>query len=66
MNSPTPFNDRSARHDAPHVATDAMQHIAAPFAEAANDGDFYRDPLWMVVVAMTLLFVLLACLTVAG
>ena len=43
-----------------------MQQIAAPFAEAANDGEFYRNPLWLVVGAFGLLFTLLACLVVSG
>jgi hypothetical protein len=66
MSSPTPFTDRSDQHDSPQPATDAMQQIAAPFAEAANDGEFYRNPLWLVAGAMGLLFALLACLTAAG
>ncbi|HEY9466841.1 MAG TPA: hypothetical protein VIR54_27285 [Vicinamibacterales bacterium] len=49
MNSATPVIDRSDQHDAEQTSTDAVQRIAAPFAEAAiNDGDFYRSPLWMV------------------
>jgi hypothetical protein len=49
-------------HDAAQPATDAVPHIAAPFSEAANDGDFYSNPLWMVAIALACLFALLACL----
>jgi hypothetical protein len=66
MNSPTPLTERSEPHDAAQLSTDRMQQIAAPFAEAANDGDFYRNPLWLVAGAMGLLFALLACLAAAG
>lgn len=66
MNSLTPLNNRSDQHDARQISTDAIQQIAAPFAEAANDADFYRNPLWLVVGAMACLFTLLACLMAAG
>ena len=66
MNSATPVIDRSDQHDAPPPSTDAVPHIAAPFAEAANDGDFYSNPLRMVVIALACLFALLACLVASG
>jgi hypothetical protein len=61
MNSPTPVTDRSDQHPA-QISTDTMQQIAAPFAEAANDGEFYRNPLWLVAGAMAFLFGILAML----
>ena len=66
MNSPTPINARFDQRHVSRTPPDAMPHIAAPFAEAANDGDFYRSPLWLVAGALALLFALLACLVVAG
>jgi hypothetical protein len=66
MNSIPPLIDRSNQHDAAQLSTDAMQQIAAPFAEAANDGEFYRNPLWLVAGAFALLFTLLACLVASG
>jgi hypothetical protein len=66
MNFPTPVTESSDRHDAAQISTDAMQQIAAPFSEAANDADFYRNPLWVVVGAFGLLFTLLALLVASG
>jgi hypothetical protein len=66
MNSQTPVTVGSDQHEAQLSSTDTMQQIAAPFAEAANDGEFYRNPLWVVVGAFALLFTLLACLVVSG
>jgi hypothetical protein len=48
------------------AVSDAAPQVAAPFAEAANDDDFYRNPLWMVVGAMACLFTILACLVASG
>ena len=62
MNSPTPVTDRSDQHPALQNSTDTMQQIAAPFAEAANDGELYRNPLWLVAGAMACLFGILALL----
>lgn len=66
MNSTTPLTDRADQHDAAQISTDTMQQIAVPFAAAANDAEFYRNPLWEVVGAMAVLFALLAILTASG
>lgn len=66
MNSATSVIDRADQHDAPQPSTDAVPLIAAPSAEAADDGDFYSNPLWMVVGALACLFTLLACLVASG
>ncbi|HKR37519.1 MAG TPA: hypothetical protein VJT10_21935 [Steroidobacteraceae bacterium] len=66
MRSPTPDIDRSDQHGIQQIATDVVQHIAAPFAEAANDDEFYRNPLWIVVGAFGFLFAILACLVASG
>jgi hypothetical protein len=55
-----------------HVHASQLNHTRhvmnspTPLAEAANDREFYRNPLWLVAGAMGLLFALLACLTAAG
>jgi hypothetical protein len=66
MNSPAPLPNRSDQRAAEQTSVDAVSHIVAPFAEAANDGDFYRNPLWMVAGALACLFALLACLVASG
>lgn len=66
MSSPTPLADQSDQPHIQQVAADAVQHIAAPFAAAANDGEFYRNPLWLVAAAMGCLFTILACLVASG
>jgi hypothetical protein len=66
MSSPTPLPDRSDPPAAMPTLSDAAPHIAAPFAEAANDDEFYRNPLWLVVGACACLFAILACLVASG
>jgi hypothetical protein len=66
MSFPTRLPDRSDEHTDLLTVSDVAPQIAAPFAEAANDVEFYRNPLWLVVGAMALLFALLACLVASG
>jgi hypothetical protein len=66
MNSPTPLPDRSDQHAASQTSADAVRQVAVPFAEAANDDDFYRNPLWIVAFALASLFAILACLAASG
>ena len=66
MNSLTTLPDRSDQHAATPVLSDAAPQVAEPLGEAANDDDFYRNPLWMVAVAMACLFAILACLVASG
>ena len=65
MSSTAPLPERSPAHAAEQISPDDVPHIAAPFAEAANDGDFYRNPLWEVVLAMACLATILICLVVS-
>jgi hypothetical protein len=62
MNSPDPLSDRSGPYAAERISPDDVPHIAAPFDEAANESDFYRNPLWEVVLAMACLATILVCL----
>jgi hypothetical protein len=62
MNSPDALSDRPGPYAAEQISPDDVPHIAAPFAEAANDGDFYRNPLWEVTLALACLATLLVCL----
>jgi len=62
MNSPDPLSDRSGPYAAEHISPDDVPHIAVPFTEAANDGDFYRNPMWEVALAMACLATILVCL----
>jgi hypothetical protein len=66
MSYPTRLPDRSDEHTDMLIVSDAAPQVAAPFAEAANDDDFYRNPLWLVVGAMAVLFTVLACLVASG
>lgn len=66
MSYPTRLPDRSNEHTDMLAVSDVAPQVAAPFAEAANDDEFYRNPLWPVVGATALLFAILACLVVSG
>lgn len=65
MNSTSVMDTSDPRRAAP-TPTDAVQQIAPPFAETANDSEFDANPLWMVAIALACLFTLLACLVAAG
>ena len=54
MNFRTSVTERSDVHDAAQISADDVEQIAAPFAEAANDAEFYRNPLRVVVGAFAL------------
>jgi hypothetical protein len=62
MNSPDALSDRSGPHAAEHISPDDVPQIAAPFAVAANDGEFYSNPLWEVTLAFACLATILVCL----
>lgn len=62
MNSPDPLSDRSGPYAAEHISPDDVPRIAAPFTEAANESDFYRNPLWDVTLALACLATILVCL----
>jgi hypothetical protein len=62
MNSPDPISDRSGPYAAEHISPDDVPHIAVPFTEAANEGEFYSNPLWEVTLALACLATILVCL----
>jgi len=67
-NLPDPLSDRPIHHAAAQTHVDAVQQIAAPYNEAANDSAEESDPkpLWMVVFATGCLFTILALLVMSG
>jgi hypothetical protein len=62
MNIPTRLPDRRARF----AVAEETNCAELESRVAATDDDFYRNPLWLVVVASACLFVALTILTVFG
>ncbi len=62
MKSSNPLSDPSGPYAAEHISPDDVPHIAAPFTEAANDSQFYRNPLWEVTLALACLAAIFVCL----
>jgi hypothetical protein len=62
MNTPDPISHRSGPYAAERISPDDVPHIAVPFTEAANDSEFYSNPLWEVTLALACLATILVCL----